>query len=68
MAKRPQRVYNISMSERNGEPDAKFFYEITAADAVLAIRRARKRAAQDFCLDLRDIVVDDAALDEGVLR
>jgi len=67
MAKRPQRVYNISMSERNGEPDAKFFYEITAADAVLAIRRARKKAAQDFCLDLRDIVVDDAALDEGFL-
>ena len=68
MAKRPQRVYNISMSERNGEPDAKFFYEITAADAVLAIRRARRKAADDHCLDLRDIVVDDAALEEGLLK
>jgi hypothetical protein len=68
MAKRTQRVYNISMSERNGEPDAKFFYEITAADAMLAIRRARRKAADDHCLDLRDIVVDDAALEEGFLK
>jgi hypothetical protein len=68
MAKSTQRVYNISMSERNGEPDAKFFYEITAADAMLAIRRARRKAADDHCLDLRDIVVDDAALEEGFLK
>lgn len=60
---RPKRVYTVSMSERGGEPDAKFVYDIVAADALLAIRRARKKAAEDYCLSLRDIVVDDAALD-----
>ena len=63
-----QRIYTISMSEKNGAADAKFVYEIAAADALLAIKRARRKAAEEYCLDVRDIIVDDAALDYEVLR
>ena len=59
-----RRVYTVSMSEKHGAPDAKFVYDITATDAVAAIRQARKRAAADYCLDLRDIMVDEATLDQ----
>ena len=63
-----KRAYSFSMSERGGEPDARFFYQIVAADAVLAIRRAKKKAATDYCLDLSDIVIDEVTLDYEISK
>lgn len=61
-----KRIYTVNYHERGAdEHETKRwprFVEVIASNATTAIAKAKAKVAEDFCLDRRDIVVDEVTL------